>query len=392
MLKKMLCLLLAVLLCPLAALAEDSGAELLSYKELASWAEPYIARARNAQPLNTPADTLTEDGYAYIYDFATLYADTPALSPDTIVNAVVLTTSGENGPRSVNVGSAMSVVLEAYYTENPDLAGTDEAAVLYTVDLLPEAAHWAQVNRDGQRVQTIQYAVHEQMASGSDGYSDAGIIYTMADNRVSAVRVYGLESRIPLETVNLVMYAALRTSLEKDYVQAPFSYDGEALAAFGEEDLVFSGMNLLTLTPDEAVALLGEPLSDTWMDNGDAGYIRVQTFASCEVTYLFNKARTEGTVYMFLLTADGLEGPRNVRIGDSFSGVYNRFRNGEGEYREDGTETLYGEGSDTFGQAYYGYNADATLTYGFTLADGRKVVLWMDFAAMELAELMLYVD
>lgn len=391
MLKKMLCLLLAVLLCP-AALAEDSGAGMLSYRELADWAAPFIARARDSQTLNNPADSLTADGYEYIYDFATLYADTPAMSPDTIVSAVVLSDASENGPRHVNVGCAMSVVLDGFYTENPELAGSDEAAVLYAVDLLPEAAYWGQVNRDGQRVQTIQYAVHEQMASGSDGYCDAGVIYTMLDNRVSAVRVYGLENRIPLETVNRTMYTLLVTGLDKSYVQVPFSYDGGALAVFGEEDLAFSGLNLLTLTPESAISLLGEPMSDTWMNNGDAGYIRVQAFAGCEVTYLFNKARTEGRVYMLRIAEDGLEGPRGLRIGDSFSSVYNRFRNGEGDFLDEMTEMLYGEEGGAFGKAEYGYNADATLIYAFPLADGRRVTLEMSFAVMELAELMLFVD
>lgn len=391
MLKKMLCLLLAVLLCP-AALAEDSGADMLSYRELADWAAPFIARARDSRPLNNPADSMTEDGYSYQYDFATLYADTPVLGPDTVISAVVLNDPSENGPRHVNVGSSLSFVLDSFYTENTELAGTREAAVLYTVDRLPEAAHWAQVNRDGQRVQTIQYAVHEQMASGSDGYCDAGIIYTMEDHRVSAVRVYGLESRIPLKSVNLVMYAAMRTGLKKEYVQAPFSYAGDTLTIFGQEDLSFSGINLLTLTPDTAAALLGTPMTDIWMDNGDSGCIRVQTFHHCELTYLFNRTRTEGRVYMLLITGDGLEGPRGIRIGDSFSSVYNRFRHGEGEFLDNGAELLYGDGSAPFGKADYSGNAGAVLTYGIILEDGRRAVLEMDFAAMELTELMLYID
>ena len=392
MLKKMLCLLLAVLLCPVMALAEDFSAGTLSCRELTDWAESYIARALTSQPMNDPADSLTADGYEFVYTFATLYADTPIMSADTVVNAVVLNDSDEFGPRNVCVGDAMSVVLGAYYTENELLAGSEEAAVLYTLDLLPESAQWAQVNRDGQRVHTIQYAVHEQMATGGDGYSDMGVIYTMLENRVSAVRVYGLDRRISLNAVNDLMYTVMTAALEESYVQVPFSYDGTELNAFAEADLTFSGMNFLSLTPEAAVAALGEPMADTWMDNGDAGYIRIQTFGECEITYLFNRERTQGSVYMLVITADGLEGPRGVRIGDTFSSVYNRFRNGEGEYQEDNTEVLYGEETASFGKAEYGYDASALLRYGFMLENGKQVLMQLDFSIMELAEIMIWIN
>ena len=176
MMKKMLCLLVFVLLLPVAALAEDSVAPVLTYRELVDWAEGFIARARTAQPLNDPSQHLTPDGYEYIYDFATLYGDTPQMSADTVITAVVITSSEENGPRNVNVGNAMSVVVDAYYNENPSLLGTKDAAVLYAVDQLPESAQWAQVLREGQRVKRIQYAVHEQYATGGEGYTDAGVI------------------------------------------------------------------------------------------------------------------------------------------------------------------------------------------------------------------------
>ena len=75
--KKMLCLVLCMLLLPLAALAEESTAPLLSMNELTAWAEGYIARARAEKPLNDPSQHLTPDGYEYVYTFATLYGDTP---------------------------------------------------------------------------------------------------------------------------------------------------------------------------------------------------------------------------------------------------------------------------------------------------------------------------
>ncbi len=388
--KKLLCLLLALMLCP-PALAEENAAGVLGFAELNTWAEGFIARAYQSEPLNDPAASLSEEGYEYIYDFATLYADTPALSADTTVSAIVVTSEEELGPRGVKVGASLEGVLNAYYTENPSLSGTKENAVLYAVDLLPASAAWAQVLRDGQRIQTVQYAVHEQLSSGT-GCTDAGVIYTMAENRVSAIRVYGLNSRVSPEEVSAVLFTMMMEALFSEYAQVPFSYDGLSLTAFGEEDTAFSGLDFLTMDPAGFAAVLGEPMEDTWLENGDDGYIRVQEYAGCKLTWLFNQDRTEGKVYMLHITTDGLEGPRAVRIGDSFQMVYNRFRNGEGEYQEDGSEVLYGEGGESFGTASYGTDASAVLRYGFTAKDGRQVVLQLHFTVMELTEILLYCE
>ena len=391
--KKMLCVLLAVLLCPVMALAEESLAEPLSYQELLNWAEGYLARAKESAPMNDPAQSFTPDGYEFVYDFATLYADTPDMSDDTALNAVVLTTDTENGPRGVNVENAMSEVLGAYYNENAMLEGTREGAALYTMDLMPASAAWGQVLRDGQRVQTIQYGVHEQLATGGEGYTDAGVIYTMMENRVTAVRVYGLNSRVTLQQVNDVMYGVKTLASQQAYAQAAFSYNGLELNAFALEDLAFSGLDFLTLTPETAAPVLGQPASDTWMEDGDNGYARMQVYDGFELTYTYDKNKENCRVYMLLITKDGLEGPRGVRCGDTFASVYNRFRNGEGEYGDDGVEMLYGEnGVGSFGRAAYGDDASARLRYGFDLADGRQVVLQLDFTVMELSEIILFAE
>nr|MBR4280713.1 hypothetical protein [Clostridia bacterium] len=393
MMKKILSLVMAIMLCPVLALAEDSAGGMLTGQELREWAEECIARAWKMEPANIPGESQTIDGYEYVYDFATLYADTPVLSEDTVVNAIVITAEFEAGPRGVGVSDGLDDVLDAYYSENPSLVGTRENAVIYAVDSLPGSAAWAQVHRDGQRLQTVQYAVHDQLAAGGEGYTDMGVIYTMAENRVSAVRVYGLNSRLSYDDVSDMMYNVLMEGLENSYAMVPFSYVGSDLTPFAEADLTFSGVELLALTAESAVDALGEPMSDLWIDNGDHGYIRKQVFQQCELTWLYNKERTQGSLYMLYISADGLEGPRAVRIGDTFSSVYNRFYNGEGEYQEDGTEQLYGvNGVDSFGKATYNPDASATLRYGFTAADGRLVTLQMEFEIMELTEIMVTVE
>ena len=87
MMKKCVALLLALImtlsLCP--ALGE-SAAEALDYEELTAWVQGYKDRALAAgAPLNDPTEEAahTEDGYAFIYDFATCM-DRPEMTQDSV--------------------------------------------------------------------------------------------------------------------------------------------------------------------------------------------------------------------------------------------------------------------------------------------------------------------
>ena len=58
-----------------------------------------------------------------------------------------------------------------------------------------------------------------------------------------------------------------------------------------------------------------------------------------------------------------------------------------------GVEMLYGEnGVGAYGKATYGDDASARLRYAFDLADGRNVVLQLDFTVMELSEIILFAE
>ncbi len=390
--KKMLCLLLALLLLPLTAWAEDQAADTLTLDEVYFWAESYRQRALTAVPLNDPEADHTEEGYKFVYEFATLYADAPVMSADTAVYAVVVTTSEEEGPRGLRVDDDLNQVTAAFYTENPELNGSYNAAVIYAMDMMPESYKWAEALRDGQQVHTVQYGVHDRLSGGGDGYTDAGFIFTMNENLVSAIRAYGLNSRVSAEDVYGVVNDLILQGMETGYSQVPFSFDGAQLDKFDADDLIFSGIDLLASTPDTLHAVLGDPMSDEWMDDGEYGYTRTLVYKNCEIVFQYDVYKANPKMYMLLITEDTMEGPRCVRIGDSFASVLNRFRNGEGENDESGdgmTEMLYGtlDGSE-FGEAQYG--AITTLRYGLTLEDGTKVVLHLTFNMTRLTEIMLY--
>ena len=306
MMKRMFCLLLTVLMgvsCIFASAedAQDNSADALTLAELQAFAARMQTLAMASTPLNDPADAKTEDGYAFEYSFGTIYADSPAMSIDTQLLSIVLTSAEEQGPRDIQVGDELSIVLEANYSENPSLRGSRESAVLYVLDLLPESMRWGEVKRDGQRVQTVEYAVHERVETDGEGYTDTGVIFTMEDNIVSAIRVYGLSARTTEAEISTVRDNLRFDALFDDYVQVPSSYNGADLPMFDGTDLQFSGIDLMSLTPESAADVLGDVIDDVWVENGTDGYVRTMTFAACDITFLYDAQKQNPQVEMLSL-------------------------------------------------------------------------------------------
>lgn len=399
MLKKMLCLLTAALLLTLCVpvLAEEAAdADPLGWEELRTWAEGCLEKARGSELLNDPTEEVyhTEDGYAFVYSFATLYLDAPALTEESEVQAIVLYTAEIEGPRGIRVDRYAQEVLAAYYSENDTLAGTQDAAVLYLRDDMPEGVYWGWVQRDGQRIQVIEYAACEALETGGEGYANAGVTYLLEENMVSAIRVYGLNDRLDADAL-LDRCAELEAvQAESGYTQVPASYVGTDLTAFGPEDLSFSGLSFPGMSAEQAVAMLGRARSESWMQDDDGSYIQVLAFDGCELTFRCDEKKENARLELLTIFADALEGPRGLRVGDSLPSVLNRFRHGENEFDDTTrTELLYGaENVAPWGLAEYGMDGTTLLRYTCALEDGTVVHLLCTFDLMELDEVMLYLE
>lgn len=397
MMKKCVALLMALFMALqiLPAVAESS-ADALDYEELMTWVQGFKDRALAAgEPLNDPNDEAyhTEDGYTFVYDFATLYMDRPEMTEDSVVQALVVTSSEEEGPRGTRVDYLSSEILSAFYDENEQLLGDSSFAALYLSDTMPAGALWGWVQRDGQRLKTIQYAVHEQLSSGGDGYTDCGLLYTLSDNLVAAIRAYGLNTTISADEVLNNLDAVQEVCEETSYAQVPTSVDGTTLGKFDRDDLLFSGLDFLSTTPEEAMQLLGQPLEDQWMEDDDGSYLRTMDFAQCSLLYTYDSQKQNPSLEMLTIDEDGLEGPRCVRVGDTLSSVISRFYNGDGEFDGESREILYGDGETApYGLAEYGTDADAGLWYAVQVEDGRTVVLSISFEQMYVSDVTLYFD
>ena len=386
--KRLFCLIAALvmaLFC-LPAMAAETDADALSYSELVHWVEGYKIRALAAQPLTAPVET--EDGYEFVYDFATLYMDGPEMTAAAAVRGLVITTPTEACPRGLTVDSSSEDVLAAYYQENELLAGDRSFACLYLSDTMPDGAMWGWVQRDGQRVQAIQYAVHEQLSTGGEGYTDAGLVYTVRDNLVIAIRAYGMDERITAEDVIANIENVQQVAALGEYTHMPVSLSGD-MPMFEREDMYFAGVDYLTLTPESAVAALGSCREDEWMADDTGEYLRTMEFAACTITFVYDANKQNPVPYMLMIDTSEMEGPRAVRIGDTLASVFNRFCHSDGTFTDAGVEILYGaEGVAPWGTAEY-HDTAVTLRYAAS-AGGKTVVLHMSFEMNALCEVMLY--
>ncbi len=374
------------------ALSEDAGADVLTLSELRETAAYFQTLAMASEPLNDPAASQTEDGYVFEYAFGTLFADSPVMAIDTQVLSIVLKNADEQGPRGIQVGDDLSILMQANYSENPSLTGSSESAVLYVVNLLPDSLYWGEVKRDGQRVQTVEYAAYERGETDGDGYSNTGVIFTMEDNLVSAIRIYGLTELIEEPEVTAVLNNLLTSAFYDDYTQVATSADGASLTMFDGNDLLFAGLDFMSLTPDDAAAVLGEPLEDVWMENDSEGYVRTLTYAACDISFLYDMQKENPQVYMLLIAEDGMEGPRASRIGDTLTEVYNRFYHDELDIEENDRKWLYGdEEGGVYGLIDYAADCDV-MRFGLVLADGTAVALRLEFVDNVLDEIVLYIQ
>ena len=392
MIKKLSCLLLTVLmLCGTvhAVFAADSGADPLTWAEVVAWARALEMQGRAQEPLNDPHDeaALSEDGYAFVYDFGTLYFSQPELTEDTVLRGAVVLGEEMEGPRGTNTLMTAAQLLSAYYTENENLLGTREGALLYLSVNLPEGMWWGRVQRDGQWLETVQYTAHEQREDGL--YTDGGLVYTLQDNSVVAIRAFGLDAAVDESALEAEKILLLPEMSASDYAMVPSSLTGADNAVFGEDDLLFLGLDVRTCAPEDAIAALGEPEADEEISDETGARMRVMSFDGCTLVFMKDPMAEKPQLAVITINGENLEGPRALRVGDSLNMAMQRFRSGEGELNvDDLTETLYGTADEgSWGEAVYGDDASATLRYGLTLADGRQVLLAADFEMYILKEI-----
>ena len=366
---------------PAMAFAQENV--ILNEKELGAWIDQTLRDTVSLQPLNAPVDekALTEDGYAFLYDFATLYYNQPELNAQSILQAVVLTETGYPAVRGMAIGSTQDQLMEAFGSQNPYLLGDGTFAVLYQQDVMPMAAYWGWAQHDEHNILTgVQLAMH--VNAGEDRYTDAGIRFVLEQGVVTEIRVYGLHEYITAAEVeaNLEAVRTVENAMGA-WALAEEDADGYTIAndaaVFSEADLAFSGVDFRTLTIEQMNLLLGET---------------AQTASFVSENEEMVTAEWQGA-YMsagVLSVSDSrVEGPRGIRTGDTLEQVLAAFHSdGEGRIY-DNQAILYGDGLTAPNGILERDGEWAAVSYTARLNEGN-VTLMLSFGGDLLEEWMIY--
>ncbi|MCL1855143.1 MAG: hypothetical protein FWF86_05365 [Clostridia bacterium] len=405
-----LCLVICLLLVPFRSLGDDAG--VLTEEELNAWLQQLLLSTREQRPLNEPVneESLTEYGYAFLYDMATLYYDRPALSPNSRLLAVALIEEGFPGPRGLGLGAPQDILMEAYGWQNPMLIGDGSIAALYSLNKLPRAAYWAWAQYEGTLLQSVRCAIHVQTADSR--YTDAGISYQLDGGAVSGMIIYGLQETIAPQEMqsNLAAVAQARGETPGADSESPLREAGSLAShasipqndapAFGPGDLQFSSVDFCTLGEKGADAAFGPSVKENLVRDDTGEWLRTVEREGITLVYGLDRDQKNSRLQMFSFTKAGLEGPRGVHIGQTLEEAAALFHiDGAtgamaAETGADGIVLLYGDGQTPPYGALEEQGGDLTLRYAAHCkgADGeyREATLRLAFEGNLLTEIMLY--
>ena len=361
---------------------------MLTETELGTWLNGLLLSTKDVQPINAPVgeDALTGDGYAFIYDNATLYYNKPVLDAQSVLNAVAVTDASLAMPRGVTLNAPAAALLAAYGWQNPSLSGDDSFAPLYVLNQLPQAAYWALAQRGGNTLQSVQCAIH--VLAGDDRYTDAGVLYTVTDGAVSAIRVYGFNTYITQAEVQGNLAAVAGGAQQTEGVT--LVSDAEA---FRQNDLEFGKVDFLTLTASAAQTLFGAATDENWAQDDTGEWLHSLTMANAALVFVTDANRQNERLESITLTG-GEAGPRGLAAGMTLNNAMALFRSDGDNRTADGAALLYGDGQNPpYGTLERG-GGYATLHYTASVpgADGvpLTVALHLTFINDLLTEMMLY--
>lgn len=385
--KRMLCCLLSLCLlcCLFPALADDAG--VLSEGELSQWINQVLRESSTQQPMNTPVgeESLTQDGYAFLYDFATLYYDRPQLDATSILQAVTLTDESYAAPRGITLGTSQEALIRAFGWQNPMLIGDGTFATFYRLNELPRAAYWSWAQHDSAgEISRVQCAMHVQ--AGEDRYTDAGMIFELENGMVTDIRIYGLYDFITEAEVRSNLTAVM--NVEAAGAGHSPTADGYVIRrdapVFETADLTFSGITFPALDITALEKALGEQVNKTEkLTSGDEQIIT----AEWADAYLSGTA--EDGMDVLSLFSSRLAGPRGVTVGQTLDEVIALF-GADGEGRTEGQRALlYGDGVNAPFGTLETSGQDATLSYA--LQNGEEnITLMLQFMDGMLQEWTLF--
>lgn len=379
--KKLFVLLLCCLMILPVALADEmeetpaiSMEELEMYKETL-WAQAMSKDITLEKDQNGQTIAITSVGDL------TIAGDTA--DADTYVRNARLSVH-QAGPRGLMIGDSLDMIFQLYPNDNPAMMGNYYEATLCIWGEEPEVM-LGYALRNGQRVTEVTYAVYSWQA---DGIVKSGVTFHLDQGYIQQINVFTAPELLTPEEALADINDSAAVQEENEYFAYPVSENGAALDPFCREDLVFSGLDFHTLTPDKAMTVLGNAQVDEWNQDTDGTWLRLLQWDGVTLIARYDTEKKFSSVYSLAITNENMEGPRGLRTGDYLDMVLFRFRHSEGFAADDGV-ILYGDGENApFGKITYGTDTD-TLVYTEKLDQG-SVMLYLTFHNDILQEIHLF--
>ncbi|MBO4471887.1 MAG: hypothetical protein J5841_09035 [Clostridia bacterium] len=388
MMKRILCLLAALVLCFVFSAAAEETAEPVTAAELGALMDRVLAEALTTNPLNDPAEesAQSEDGTCFLYENARIYADGTELTADTPVYALAF--EGIEGTiiRGTGIDTRLEDLLAAYPQDNYGLAGTREEAVLYLREGAEGGFLYGRLLRDGQRVTAVEYG---EVQPVWDQFRCTAVTYSVRSGLVDSIRVEGLniaQNLMDAASMQEMYDELISLAAKNEYSAAETSRVGTALTPFDEKDLVFDQFSYTAMQPETLPGVQETEL----LDNEDGTWLLRCDGDGYEAVFLCDENGKNASILSFSILDEDMEGPRHVRIGDEFNEDFSRFRSGENEMSDDMTELLYGtEESASYGTASYD-PSEMNLRYVTETADGLRVELLLKYEYNVLTEIIIH--
>ena len=390
MTKRILSLLLAFLLLTGAALAETvytlpetEESASLTYEEMEIYLAGLVKSALNDPDLSvSPGDFDAQHWLWAAFRGGILEIEEEQLTEDSIVSYAELSAE-QADPRGLRLGDSLRQILAVYPCDNPDLLGSYYDATLFVSGEKPEVCvGW--LLRDGQRVMEVVYTVYHWQ---EDGVAHLSIRFMLDQGVITGILIGPRTLYTEEEALEEIGDIADSQEITDYYAYIQSEY-GPDLGVFQREDLSFSGVDFLDLTAEDALAAFGPAAEDAWTQDSTGEWLRILHWDGVSLILVYDVNRQFIRVDSLTVSADVLEGPRGVRVGDYLDTVIFRFRHSEGGFTDTGM-TMYGDG-ETPPYGLLAYDAEgAALTYALSLEDGETVLWYLTFIGARLDSMRL---
>lgn len=373
MMKKLLAVLLSLVMlcCMLPAMAESS---LLTVDEMLAFCDAILQDALAQSPVSPQA--YEDGGYIYQFEEYALYSPDSALTVDSRITGVELSNIDAlvADMRGMAPGHTLDALLEVYPLDNESLQGTYSEVVLYMAGLLPGTVNAGRAIRNGSHMLVVEHIVY---TAEGENVEKCCMVYTLENNAIIAVQLL-------LDVQDMTLNEAQEEFDALSALQEANEYSVYASAtpeALNREDLSFGGLDFLTVTPESALSLLGNTVSDTWAQDGE-GFMRSMQWNDMQLVFGYDSQKANSRLMLLQVYGENAEGPRNLHLGDSPESVTARF---ERTYNEGAL--LYGDGENAPYAKYETRNDGSVYILYAAQVEDETVLLALTFVDNELVDM-----